>query len=68
MITTDNINYIADEGKIFQRKSDGFLMGKGLSLGKSDLIDNYLEIDTPEDYVDPDERHRKKKHNKEAEN
>ena len=35
--------YIADEGKMFVRISDGRVMGDGLDLGESDSISNYEE-------------------------
>ena len=50
MKTKDNINYFCDENKVFIRKSDNFIMGTGLSLGENDSIDNYEEVDKPEDY------------------
>lgn len=50
MKTTDRINYIADEGKVFVRKSDGEVMGYGLGLGSSDSIENYYEADCPAEY------------------
>ena len=50
MKTTDRINYIADEGKVFVRKSDGEVMGLGLGLGSSDSIDNYDELECPSEY------------------
>lgn len=50
MKTTDRINYIADEGKVFVRKSDGEVMGFGLGLGSSDSIENYYEVDCPSKY------------------
>ena len=50
MKTTDRINYIADEGKVFVRKADGLVMGWGLGLGSADSIDNYDEADCPEEY------------------
>lgn len=49
MNTTDNINYFSDKGKVFSRKSDGLIMGYGIGLGKNDSIDNYIEIDCPEE-------------------
>jgi hypothetical protein len=45
MKTTDNVNYTCDEGKVFKRKADDFIMGDGLSLGETDSIDNYDEVD-----------------------
>ena len=50
MKTIDNINYEADEGKVFIRKSDGEVMGFGLGLGYKDSIDNYDEVDCPSEY------------------
>ena len=50
MKTTDNINYKADWGKIFIRKSDGRIMGWGLGLGSKDSIENYDEMDCPDEY------------------
>ena len=49
MITTDNVNYLCDEGKVFRHKTEGIIMGDGLSLGENDSIDNYEEIDKPEE-------------------
>jgi len=43
MRTKDNKLYHADEGKVFVRKSDGFVMGKGIDLGVNDSIENYEE-------------------------
>ena len=40
--------YICDEGKVFRRISDGFIMGNGVDLGYYDTIENYEEIDDPE--------------------
>lgn len=54
MKTTDNINYEADRGKVFIRKSDNRVMGYGLGLGASDSIDNYYEADCPEEYKGED--------------
>lgn len=47
MRTTDNINFYADEGKVFIRKADGFIMGFGLGIGSKDSIANYDEIECP---------------------
>ena len=46
MKTENNKLYLCDEGKVFVRKSDGFVMGNGLDLGINDSIDNYEEIDS----------------------
>lgn len=37
--------FICDEGKVFRRLSDGFIMGDGIDLGINDSIENYEEID-----------------------
>ena len=50
MTTIDNINYEADKGKVFIRKSDNLIMGHGLGLGKVDSINNYDEIDCPNEF------------------
>jgi hypothetical protein len=54
MKTTDNINYTADRGMVFIRKSDNRVMGFGLGLGSLDSIDNYYEIDCPDEYKGED--------------
>ena len=36
-------HYIADEGKTFIRKADGFDMGEEIWLGVNDNIENYEE-------------------------
>ena len=40
---TNAIHWIADEGKTFIRKADGFDMGEEIWLGLTDNIDNYEE-------------------------
>lgn len=50
MKTTDYINYEADKGKVFVRKADGLVMGWGLGLGPADSIDNYNEVDCPDEF------------------
>ena len=45
-------HYIAQEGKTFRRKIDGFIMGNEVYLGKfidgsEDVIENYEEVDEP---------------------
>jgi len=37
--------YFADEGKVFVRKADSFVMGNGLDLSTNDSITNYIERD-----------------------
>lgn len=50
MIHKENSNlWLADEGKTFSRKADGFVMGTGIDLGVDDTIDNYEEIDLTEE-------------------
>lgn len=41
--------YEADNGKMFVRKTDGFIMGDGIDLGISDSIDNYEEREFSEE-------------------
>lgn len=44
MIHKENSSlYKADDGKMLVRKSDGKIMGDGVSLGRNDSIDNYEE-------------------------
>lgn len=38
-----NKHYIAEEGKTFIRKADGFVMGEDIWLGENDSIENYEE-------------------------
>ena len=37
--------YMADDGRMLVRKSDGKVMGDGVDLGEGDSIDNYEERD-----------------------
>ena len=46
----DEINYLSDEGKVFIQKETGIICGWGISLGLNDSIDNYEEIDCPEEH------------------
>lgn len=46
----DEINYLSDEGKVFEQKETGLIYGWGISLGLEDSIDNYEEVDCPEEY------------------
>lgn len=50
METKDNINYTADNGKVFIRESDRCIVGHSIGLGASDNIGNYIEIDCPLEY------------------
>lgn len=50
MKTKDNVNYEADKGNVFIRKSDNRVVGYGLGIGLSDNINNYYETDCPEEY------------------
>ena len=42
--------YLSDEGKVFIHKETNEIMGWGICLGDNDSIDNYEEIDCPEEY------------------
>ena len=46
----DEYNYLSDEGKVFSHITSNEIMGWGISLGVDDSIDNYIEIDCPEEY------------------
>lgn len=46
----DDYNYLSDEGKVFSHITSNEIMGWGISLGVDDSIDNYIEIDCPEEY------------------
>jgi len=54
MKTNNNKLYHSDEGKVFIRKSDGHIMGRGMDLGENDSIENYEEIDDPSADSDSD--------------
>ena len=43
-------NYLSDEGMVFRRKETDIIYGWGISLGLNDTIDNYEEVDCPEEY------------------
>ena len=42
--------YLSDAGKVFQNKFSNDILGWGICLGNNDSIDNYIEIDCPEEY------------------
>ena len=42
--------YLSDDGKVFKHKETGVIFGWGISLGEADSIDNYAEVDCPEEY------------------
>ena len=48
---------IADDNKVFVRKSDGFVMGPRICLGRNDTAENYEEREMTEEekekYRDP---------------
>lgn len=46
----DEMNYLSDEGKVFVQKETGIIYGWGISFGLNDSIDNYEEIDCPEEH------------------
>lgn len=61
MVQKEN-TFTADEGKVFARKVDGFVMGRVIILGKNplnieedDSIDNYEEIEgfEPDEFAEP---------------
>ena len=53
---------IADEGKVFVRKADGFVMGPRICLGRNDTAENYEEREMTDEekakYRDPFEARR----------
>lgn len=63
MKTENNRLYLCDEGKVFRRISDGFIMGDGIDLGDDDTIENYEEIDDPNPQPkEEEEDHTPKRH------
>ena len=50
MKTINDRQYLSDEGKVFIHKKTNEIMGWGICLGDNDSIDNYEEIDCPEEY------------------
>jgi hypothetical protein len=50
MKTINDRQYLSDEGKVFIHKGTKDIMGWGICLGVNDSIDNYEEIDCPEEY------------------
>ena len=50
MKTRNYINYEAEKGKVFIRKADNRVVGFGIGLGATDSIENYDEIDCPNEY------------------
>lgn len=50
MKTIDEKNYLSDKGKVFIHKETKDIMGWGICLGVNDSIENYDEIDCPEEY------------------
>ena len=67
----DEMNYLSDEGKVFKQKETGLIYGWGISLGLNDTIDNYEEVDCPEEYKGNeayDNTIKSERHRKETEN
>lgn len=65
MKTINEKNYLSDEGKVFQHKDTKIILGWGICLGDNDSIDNYIEIECPEEYKgnkDYDNSVHKEKH------
>ena len=58
MRTEDNKHYYADEGKVFVRISDEFIMGTGMDMGDEDSIENYREDDMPEGYSESKKKNK----------
>lgn len=50
MKTINEKNYLSDKGKVFISKNTQEIMGWGICLGNNDSIDNYEEVDCPEEY------------------
>ena len=50
MKTINDRQYLSDEGKVFQHTDTKVIMGWGICLGDNDTIDNYIEIDCPEEF------------------
>jgi hypothetical protein len=43
-------DFLSDEGKVFKHKESNEIMGWGICLGEGDVIENYEEIDLPEEF------------------
>lgn len=50
MKEVNNNLYLSDEGKVFIHKETQEIMGWGICLCESDSIENYDEVDCPEEY------------------
>ena len=50
MKTINDRQYLSDEGKVFIHKETKEIMGWGICLGDNDSIDNYDEVECPEEY------------------
>jgi hypothetical protein len=50
MNTINEKNYTTDEGKVFIHKETQEIMGWGICLGDDDSINNYEEVDCPEEF------------------
>ena len=50
MKTINDRQYLSDEGKVFIHKETTEIMGWGICLGDNDSIDNYDEVECPEEY------------------
>lgn len=61
MRTEDSKHYYADEGKVFVRISDDFIMGTGMDMGDEDSIENYREDDMPEGYNEEEFQPRRRR-------
>ena len=50
MKTINDRQYLSDEGKVFIHKETKDIMGWGICLGDNDSIDNYEEVECPEEH------------------
>ena len=41
-------NYLSDECMVFRQKETGIIYGWGISLGLTDTLDNYEEVEDPD--------------------
>lgn len=46
----NEITYLSDESKVFVNKKTKEVMGWGICLGDNDSIENYDEVDCPEEH------------------
>lgn len=51
MVKIDEKNYLSDKGMVFKHIKSGRIYGWGINLGINDSIDNYEEIECPQEYI-----------------